>query len=185
MQHTLQSQAALLEQFGDAGKPCCFVGANGEFREANDEFQTLLGRDIIRFSGPNRKISMTKGMKVTGLNAWEDHDLVWHDGPGTMLRVEASSFEPDPRFSGRREKLWLLTVGGYSKDLNTVTPAVDLRALTTQEVKLYQAVVNGSSVADAGAIIGVKRSRAFEIWSSIKEKPNISNAHQVRRVAAE
>lgn len=184
-QHSLQAQSSLLEQFGDAGKPSCFVGANGELREASAEFQTLLGQDIVRLSGPNKKISLTRGMKVSGLSSWENHALTWHDGPATTLRIDATSIEPDPRFRGRREKFWLLTVAGYSKDLSTPAPSFDLRDLTSQEVRLFRAVVQGSSVSAAGALIGVKRSRAFEIWSSIKEKLNISNAHQVRRVAAE
>lgn len=185
LQHSSQSQNALMEQLGHAGKPCCFVGSNGEVRDANDEFHALRSRDIVRLSGPNQKLSLAQGMNMTGLTTWEDHGLIWHDGPATTMSVEATPVEPDPRFRGRREKLWLLTVSGYSKDFPAHQPTFDLRQLTSQETRLFHAVVSGCSVAAAGGLIGVKRSRAFEIWSSIKEKLNITNAHQVRRVAAE
>ncbi len=185
LQKSRQTEAALLEHFGDGGKPCCLVGPNGELRQPNELFQSLVNDDIVRLSGPNRKVSFTKGLKVVGLSAWEDHALTRHDGPVSDCQFEACPIEPDPRFTGKREKLWLLTVSGYSNSATRPSVPFDLRQLTPQETKLFRAVVQGSSVSDAGSLIGVRRTRAFEIWSSIKEKLKISNAHQVRREPAE
>ena len=185
LQHSRQTEAALLEHFGDGGKPCCLVGPNGELRQPNDLFQSLVNEDIVRLSGPNRKVSFSKGLKVSGLTAWEDHALTRHDGPISDCTFEACPIEPDPRFTGKREKLWLLTVSGYASNPSKAPVPFDLRALTPQETKLFRAVVQGNSVSAAGAAIGVRRTRAFEIWSSIKEKLKISNAHQVRREPAE
>ena len=181
LQRTRQSEAALLEHFADSGNPCCLVGPNGEMRRPNDLFLSLVDNDIVRLSGPRKKISLSREIEVFGLDAWEDHALLFHDGPDDKCKFTAQSIDPDPRFTGKREKMWLLTVTGYSAKSSRVATPFDLRQLTSQEIKLFQAVVQGSSVAAAGHSVGVRRTRAFEVWASVKKKLNITNAHQVRR----
>ncbi|MCV6592363.1 MAG: hypothetical protein OIF48_05380 [Silicimonas sp.] len=182
VQKSRQTELALLDHLNDAGKPYCLVGPNGEFQRGNGMFDDMVNEDVIRISGPAKKLSFSKGVKVIGLEGWEDHTLMRHDGPDTSCRVNARPIEPDPRFAEKREKMWLLSVTGFDTSPQRGAPErYDLRDLTAQETKMFQAVVHGKSVSSAGDMIGVRRSRAFEIWGSVKEKLNITNAHQIRQ----
>lgn len=179
-QHSSQTEIALLEQFGDAGRACCLVGANGEFRQSNALFQTLIDNNLVRLSGPSKKISFSRSVEMFGLTDWEDHRLIRHEESSETVRATARPIEPDPRFAGKREKLWLIMFSGVSSGRVIQGDFRDVANLTAQEQRLYSAVMEGRSVADAGDAIGIRRSRAFEIWSSVKTKLNISNAHQIR-----
>jgi len=183
IEHNRQTEKALLEHFDHSGQPCCLLGANGELHGSNSKFDSLVDLGHLRISGPNKKVSFDREIQLLGLDTWEDHGLVWHDGPLKPLTAVAKPVEPDSRFNGKREKTWVLVFYGSE----TVAPVpMDARHspfLSEQEQAIFDAVVNGCSVEKAGARIGIRRSRAFDIWKSVKDKMSITNTYEVRRKA--
>ncbi len=179
---TRQSSAALLDRAAGAGSPVCIVGSNGELLECNTLFDEVLESDTIRISGSTKKLSFARSVTVFGLDRWEQHDFLKHDADATPLLLLASPIEPDPLFADKREKLWLLTCTnkGAARPQTRSIPAFDLDALTRQERSLYTEISLGKSVEQAGLAIDLKRSRTFEVWSSVKEKLGITSAHQLR-----
>lgn len=177
-----QANSALLIQASNGGAPVCLAGANGELIECNELFRDLIKTDAIRLSGDGWKLSFAPSVSVHGLNRWEQHEFLSHNAETAPLLLLASPVDPDPLFANKREQLWLMTCSNFGT--SNVSPSIaasfNLNALTPQERKLYDRIVEGKSVANAGIAIGVQRSRAFEIWSSIKQKLGISNAHKLR-----
>lgn len=179
-----QANRALMARAASGGAPVCLAGANGEMIECNALFEKLIDRDVIRLSGPGRKISFAENISIHGLDRWEQHDFTGHRS-GTEsdpLLILASPIDPDPLFTDKREQLWLLTFTNAGGD--TVDPSVsrsfNLSALTARERQLYEEIVKGHSIEQAGEAIGLKRSRAFDVWGSIKRKLAISSVHKLR-----
>lgn len=175
---TRQSSAALLARASEAGAPTCIAGPNGELLESNTLFDALMEGDIIRLSGSTRKLGFADTVTVMGLQTWGQHGFLRHTAETKPLVLLASPLDPDPIFAGKRENHWLLTCTGTG----AAAPATcaDHDALTRQERALYNEIASGKPVKEAGAAIGLKRSRPFELWAGIKDKLGIRNAHQIR-----
>lgn len=178
-----QTTDALLSQAASGGAPVCLAGPNGELIDCNTLFRELIDLDAIRLSGSNRKLSFARSISVHGLDRWEQHEFVAHDADVEPFLLLAKPVDPDPLFSDKRDQMWLLTCSNFGKSevAPKFTASFNLDALTSQERKLYKAIASGKSVVDAGEAVGLRRSRAFEVWSSVKEKLGISTAHQLRK----
>ncbi|MEM9852858.1 MAG: hypothetical protein AAF841_00250 [Pseudomonadota bacterium] len=188
MQESRQEAVALLSHFSSLGRACCLVGANGDFRQGNALFDKLVDQDIVRVSGPAKMVSFSRGLKINGLERWESHDFARYTaddetsfGSLSSQSVSAEAIDPDPRFAGKRETLWLLTFGAPRIAAQGLDAERELNALTPQEIQLYREVKRGKSVKQAGVAIGVGRSRTFEVWSSVKEKLKLENSYDARR----
>lgn len=177
-----QANIALLAQASSGGAPVCLAGANGELIECNNLFTELIKTDAIRISGAARKLSFAHTLSIHGLDRWEQHDFIVHTANVKSMLLLASPVEPDPLFAEKREQFWILTCSntGQAKIEQSITASYNLAVLTRQEHLLYAAVVDGKSVSDAGKSINLKRSRAFEVWSSVKNKLGIISAHNLR-----
>lgn len=177
-----QVNGALLDRAAKSGAPVCVVSANGSMLECNDLFDAVIETDAIRISGNSRKLSFGRSVTVQGLTRWEQHDFLAHDAETAPLLLSASPIHPDPMFADKREQLWLLTCSNMAgqKTPNAPQMAFDLEALTRQERDLYSEIAAGRSVEQAGTAIQLKRSRTFEVWSSVKHKLGITSAHQLR-----
>ena len=183
MSQMRQSTAALLDRAAMAGAATCIVDANGVLRDCNAPFRDLMKTDAIRQSGRHRKLSFGAGVRVVGLDQWEQHDFLRHTSEADPLILLATPLDPDPIFAGKRENHWVLTAG-HDAVLPGPRPADDtpaLAALNRQERDLYRQIAAGKSVAQAGDSIGLKRSRSFEVWAQVKDKLGIRTAHQLRR----
>lgn len=179
---TRQSRSALLDRAAGAGSATCIVGANGELLESNALFDETLQTDAIRLSGKKRKLSFADSVTIVGLKQWAQHDFLRHNANAERLVLLASPLDPDPIFAGKRENHWLLTCTSLGAAPSAMAPdyGSNLDALTRQERDLYNQIAKGRSVEQAGRAIQLKRSRSFEVWSSVKEKLGIKNAHQLR-----
>ena len=177
-----QAKNALLHQASSGGAPICLAGANGEFLECNDLFRELLDAGIIRLSGRNRKLSFAESVTIYGIERWEQHELLFHVCDTPPLLILANPVDPDPLFAGKRERLWLLTCSNFAafNSAPSLAASLNLNVLTPQERKLYDRIKEGRSVSEAGASIGLKRSRSFEIWASVKAKLSIASSHKLR-----
>lgn len=177
-----QSNAALLDRAAGAGSPVCVVSANGEMLECNDLFQDVLAADAVRLSGSGRKLSFAPSVSVFGMDSWAQHGFLRHDAETPALTLLASPIDPDPLFAEKRETLWLLS--STSKDIampaKPPTQELLLDTLTPQERALFNHVKDGKSIVEAGDMIGLKRSRTFEVWSSVRTKLGLKNAHALR-----
>lgn len=174
-----QSSGALLERAAGAGAPICIVGANGELLDSNELFDELLDEGSIRVSGPDKRLSFANSVTLVGLKRWEQTALVRHNSRAPAVTLLASRLDPDPIFAGKRESHWILTSG--AKSGSGTVPATYLDLLTRQERGLYDGIVAGKSVEDAGKAVQLKRSRSFEVWSAVKDKLGIKSAHQLRQ----
>lgn len=182
MTRSRQASSALMHRASHAGVPICLVGANGEMVESNDLFNTYIETDAIRTSGRDKKLSFAHGVSVFGIDRWAQHEFLTHDTEIEPVVLFANPVEPDPLFAEKREKLWMLTCSNAGADLKQATQAagLDLHLLTEQERNLLSEISAGKSITEAGSAINLKRSRTFEVWSSVKEKLGIVNAHQLR-----
>lgn len=176
-----QTEKVLLRHMDEIGQPCCLVGPNGELSQNNAGFESLLSKGHVRLSGPHNKISFGRDVELIGLDAWEDHAVTRHECSAEPIKAIAKPIEPDPRFSGKRETPWVLVFYGLDHSESPSVDHADKLMLSKQECSLHEAVAQGQSVEEAGLAIGVKRSRAFEIWKSVKGKLNINSSHEVRR----
>ncbi|KQI70756.1 hypothetical protein AN191_16385 [Loktanella sp. 5RATIMAR09] len=176
---TRQSSAALLDRAAGAGSPTAIVGANGELLESNDLFDEMLETGAIRVSGAKRKLSFAHSVSVVGIEQWAQHAFLRYHADTNPLVLLASPLDPDPIFAGKRESHWLLTC--TSAGATATESRSNLKALTRQERDLYNGIAQGQSVEQAGRAISLKRSRSFEVWSSVKDKLGIKSAHQLRR----
>ncbi|MCF2872043.1 hypothetical protein L0664_13290 [Octadecabacter sp. G9-8] len=182
MAKTRQSSAALLDRAAGAGSPTAIVGPNGELLENNDLFDGVLGSQAIKLSGKKKKLSFAHSVSVVGLDKWAQHNFLRHAAETAPLLLLASPVDPDPIFAGKRENHWLLTCTTQDAAVpaKITETAANLDALTPQERALFMAIAKGQPVAQAGEAVGLKRSRSFEVWSSVKEKLGIKSAHQLR-----
>lgn len=182
MSQTRQSNAALLDRAAGSNTATCIVGPNGELLECNEKFQAALQSGAVRVSGQERKLSFGKGVRIVGVGRWEQHDLLRHGDEGGEATVTATALDPDPIFAGKREKHWLLTYipGNTAGSILPKLGGINLNVLTRQEQDLYAKIAEGMSVDEAGRSIRLKRSRSFEVWSSVKDKLGIKAAHQLR-----
>lgn len=182
MARSRQANTALLAQAANGGAPVCLTGANGELIECNALFRDLISSDSIRLSGPSKKLSFARSVSIHGLECWEQHAFLGHDTDTQPILLLASPIDPDPLFADKREQMWMLTCSnsGKAQVASFVAASFNLDALTRQERDLYDAIVSGKPVAQAGAAIGLKRSRSFEVWGSVKDKLGIANAHKLR-----
>jgi hypothetical protein len=182
MARARQANTALLTHAASGGAPVCLAGANGEMIECKALFRELIASDAIRLSGSDRKLSFAPSVSLHGLESWEQHGFLGHSADVPPLLLLASPVDPDPLYPDKREQLWLLTCSnGPGRHIApSIAASFNLNALTPQERRLYDAIRGGRPVDEAGAEIGLKRSRAFEVWASVKQKLGITSAHMLR-----
>lgn len=177
-EQTKQTLSVLMDQINNMGSPCALVGPNGELLENNDKFSAVLDADIARISRQGKRISFSDSLILTGLIEWETSSITRYAGPDNAGLVHARSIEPDPRFEGKRERYWFLEF--VAKD-NSSSKSHDISVLTKQELQLYNAIVDGATIVEAGKKIGVRRTRTHVIWGCIREKLQIRDAHELRK----
>lgn len=175
--HNQQTQQISLEQIG---VPACVVNQNSEVLAHNKNFGQLEGIGAVATFGPTKRLSVENNIEFAG-NPEISRKIRRHDAEKTDYQAIATSFDPDPLHEGKREGHQLIVFRSPSERTSSLGfQACQLDSLTAQEKKLFAAVQDGVSIQKAGKLIGVGRSRTFEIWASIKSKLTISNSHQVR-----
>jgi hypothetical protein len=175
--HSKQSQQISLEQ---VGAPACVVNQNFEVLAHNRNFGHLASIGAVALFGPSKRLSVEHSVVFAGSSDLSS-GIRRHDSDATDYRAFMASFDPDPLHKGKREGHQLIVFKSpSSRDNSQKFPEHELENLTAQEKKMFAAVQGGLSVLRAGDQIGVRRSRAFEIWASVKSKLAISNSHQVR-----
>ena len=175
--HSRQSNRAALDHMAQLEIAACIAGPSGELIGANSAFDGFLAKGWVGVTGPRRRLSIPRSALLFGEAPWLEQVLSDDLGEGPALSVSASSFTPDPLYAEKRKKWWFLTF----REQRAIAASPDAFAvLTERERQMLEAVREGANVSMAGAAIGVGRSRAFEIWASVKDKLGITNAHQLR-----
>jgi len=188
-QHVVRCQQtgqAALNSLSDSFIPACVVTNDGTLFLANEAFQELLGKDVVRQSGPSGRVSLGETVQLTGPHAERVPLLPRHeerDNFDEIVSAQPSPFEIDPLYQEKKEQYWLLRFQASSTPTGG-TRDYPLSVLTTQERKLFEAICAGATVIEAGKDVGVQRSRAFDIWANVKSKLKITNAHELRGIAA-
>lgn len=177
--HSQQSGRAALNHLATLEIAACITGPSGKILEANAAFEALVEAKALSSSGPARRAAFPPDAELLGSAKWLRKSIDFNLSSPLHLSVSASAFTPDPLYEGKREELWLVTVRELGKGARS-TGCIDLSTLSEQERCLYEAIRSGMSVSDAGTKIGVKRSRAFDIWASVKSQLGIASSHQVR-----
>lgn len=179
--HCQQSGLAVLDHLGQNSVPACILAPSGEVSLMNDAFQGLAGAGIVKVSQPSGRVSLCLNAHLEISGAKDDLSVLRHGSVDNDVTVSATPFEPDPLYSKKKEKHWLLrfeTATGAARTINSIGYPLD--RLTRQERKLFDVVSQGASVQLGGQMIGIQRSRTYEIWSCVKDKLGISNAHELR-----
>lgn len=173
-----QSSRAALDHMARLSIPACVASGAGELLGANSAFEELQRQGKVAVYGPAKRLCVSSADRVYGDAEWLVRSITEADDTASNLVVTATAFTPDPLFEGKREELWLVTFQeqGFS------TPIPDTSQLSEQERALFKSISSGASIKRAGEAIGVQRSRAFEIWASIKGKLGIHNALQIRKL---
>lgn len=172
-----QSGRAALDHMSKLEIPACITGPNGEVETTNSAFDKMIEIKQIVTHGTTRRLSVPRSARVIGDATWLERGSRDLDQSSEVLTVSVSTFDPDPLYNGKREGCWLVS---FRMDNGFNASVDELNLLTEQERHLLESVQAGDNVAAAGEKIGVKRSRAFDIWGSVKAKLDIKNAHQVR-----
>lgn len=174
--HGAQRAVSSLEHMSNLSIPAAIVDEGGKVHQSNALFQSYCTQGRIRLTG-TKHLLLPDGVSISG-----DADLLdtisretWDDD--FDLKIVVSRILSDPSFPENSEAYCLLTFHP-----STFMPTNDAVAnlLTRQELDLYKAIKAGKTVRDAGETIGIKRSRTFEIWNSVKQKLGVSSAHQIR-----
>lgn len=176
-----QSGQAVLDQISSMGLPACIIGSNGELHSRNTEFDRLAKLEMVKIVGGNGRLSIGISGEVYGDINRRLSRVLRHDFDGQEFDVSAEPFEPDPLYKGKREQFWLLIFRERSRlKLRSDSYNFDISRLNNQERRLYEGIIDGLSVSGAGESLGLKRSRTFEIWASVKHKLDISHVHEIR-----
>ncbi|PTV96088.1 hypothetical protein C8J27_103421 [Rhodobacter aestuarii] len=179
MVHVEQARHAAFDQLARMSIAACITGPNGEVERSNALFDVLLSEGQVGTCGPKRRLLVPRAAQQHGAASWlasAASDTIEAKEP---LDVWATPFSPDPLYRDQRAPSWIVTFGKKRDGVPCPLPLHEV-ALTAQERRLFDAVRAGATVAQAGEVIGVKRSRAFDIWAEIKQKLGIRNAHQIR-----
>ena len=175
--HNKQSRQISLEQIGT---PACVVNQDFEVLASNRNFGHLMANGVVAMFGPKKRLSVEHSIMFTG-NPEISSGVRRHEAEINDYQAFMASFDPDPLHEGKREGHQLIIFRSSSERRNHQEfTEFELKNLTPQEKKMLAAVQHGLSIRDAGDAIGIKRSRAFEVWGSIKSKLSISSSHQVR-----
>lgn len=175
--HNKQTRQISLEQIG---VPACVVNQNSEVLAYNKNFEHLVAIGTVATFGPTKRLSVEHNIVFAGSPEISDN-IRRHEAEKTDYQAFVASFDPHPLHEGKREGHQLIVFRNPSEQARSTNfQACQLDSLTAQEKKLFAAVQGGVSVQKAGELIGVGRSRTFEIWAAVKLKLTISNSHQVR-----
>lgn len=181
-QHVIRCQQAgqaALNSLSDSAVPACIVTHSGDLFLANEAFDALRAQGVVRQSGPSGRVSLCNDAQIIGAQSQLMPRLPRHEAVDSIATVQASPFEIDPLYQAKKERYWLLRFQA-STNQNHQAQTYPLALLTQQERQLFDAICAGASVQSAGQEIGIQRSRAFDVWGSIKSKLGIVNAHQLR-----
>ena len=174
-----QSSQAILDQMEVAA---CVINANNEIILANRAFSHLKKKGVVRVLAPSKRLSVPTTAALptntTGIMlAIARHNAADQD----QVSLTIETFNPDPLYKEKRDPLRLVVIASRAQTAqNPSLQKLNVQLLTGQERRMFEAIKNGTSVVGAGSLIGVKRSRANDIWGSAKDKLGISNAHQIR-----
>ncbi|WP_306046594.1 hypothetical protein [Nioella sp. MMSF_3534] len=179
--HCQQSGQAALDHLSQHSVPACILSPGSEVALTNDAFRRLKDEGIAKVSQPSGRISLclNASFKIEGHD--DDLTVLRHAATDSDVTVSAVPFEPDPLYSMKKEKHWLLRfeIGtGAARSVQSI--GYPLERLTPQERRLFEAISQGVSVQEGGQMLGIQRSRTYEVWSRVKEKLGISNAHELR-----
>lgn len=175
---------ALLNFLSDQGIAACKIDRSGRVLVENDQFETLRKSGVVKVTKPADRLSVSDLVDTTGLvDSVLGKLLQFATGEGeTRYSVLSRPVFSDPYYEGLEDPEQFLIfedIGRQSHSMQSRIKA-QISALTRQEHRLFEAISNGLSVSEAGESIGIKRSRAFDVWRSVKEKLNIEAAHQLR-----
>lgn len=175
--HGKQSRQISLEQ---VGAPACIINQSYEILAHNSSFDLLKNKGTVAVFGPKKRLSVAHGIVFAGRPDISS-GIGRHDSEATDCHAFMASFDPDPLHEGKRDghQLIIFRSRADKRQANAI-PVQLLESLTAQEKRMLEYVESGLSIRHAGDQVGVKRSRAFEIWGSVKSKLAISNAHQIR-----
>ncbi len=183
-QHVLRCQQSGMTALNHLSKhdvPACILTPSGEIFQKNAAFQNLIGSGITKISQPSGRLSLCLNADLRISESGYDVAISRHGHVEQDVTVSAVPFEPDPLYSQKKEQHWLLRFEtGNSPSIQMDSVGYPLEHLTHQERKLFDVVSKGAGVQEGGQLIGIQRSRTFEVWAQVKGKLGISNAHELR-----
>lgn len=180
-----EMESGIFNLISELGLACCLVSSDGKIKDSNEEFQNLVEIDLLRVIGPNRRLSFTIHARLSeeakpSLKNFPRH----YSEPKYVdneLTVFAKKYPVDPRYKETKddEIIIFFERSGLIAQKHPSQGRINL--LGSQEKLLYDYVLGGRTIEEAGKMIGLKRARTFEIWRSVKDKIGFQNSHNVRQ----
>ncbi len=181
---TRQTGKGLLEFLSDQSIAACLLDRTGKVTGSNKEFGQLKDQGIVRVGSPSNRLSLSDSVERNGMEAEISAQIGTHadEAGGQPFGVSVRPIAADPLYEGMQEPELLLLLEPARPGQGALRRRLGpkLGTLTAQERRLFDAILAGGSVPEAGEKIGVGRSRAFEIWRAVKEKLGVQNAGQLR-----
>ena len=184
-QTVVQSKQSFQASLDNINGPACIIDRFGHIVEKNKYFDDEVETPHIKIVGPRHKLTISDNLTYSGCklpSALKRFHISSTATPRISLSVKR--YASDPLYQDVGSYYFLIVFEPISDALSAIIqPAPHF--LSAQEQRLLKHIKKGLSIKDAGAAIGVRRTRAFEIWASVKDKTGIANSHQVREPLTE
>lgn len=179
--HSRQLSQAILEQLAALEYASCIVSSDGKVLTRNTAFDEVLSDDAVAILSPGRTLSLPGGTEFHGLNEQTVARISSNRASDLHFIVNATPFDVDPMFKGRKEVNWLLTIRSEANGISrSILSTLDYSQLDEREAQLTRLIIDGQKVKDAGAVVGLGRSQTFKLWADVKHKLGVKSAHQLR-----
>lgn len=175
-------ETGIFDLVADLGRACCVVSLDGSVKARNQKFESLVASDLLRVVGQNQRLSISDHAQIpnsasTIFSRFPSHTS---ESEGVPLSISSKVFPVDPLYKGKKESEIILFFDVGAATSGSTPPKSRIDLLDPQEKSLFDHVFEGKTIEESGKLIGLKRARSFEIWSSIKQKTGIRNAHNLR-----
>lgn len=175
-------EGGILDIASSFGKAVCLISADGKVKSKNSKFDELEVRGLIKVIGPEQRLSIADHVHCSAefssvLGKFATHH--YFNETGEPFSVSASGVEVDPNYKQKKPSEYILTFKVGIEQIDTQGDE-NISVLTKQERALFEHVLTGKTIVQAGSEINLKRTRAYEVWDRVKEKTGVSNSHALR-----
>lgn len=175
-------ETGMFDLVADLGRACCLVSLGGSVKAQNKKFESLVEIDLLRVVGPNQRLSISDHAQIPNSASAIFSQFPSHtsESEGVPLSISSKVFPVDPLYKDKKESEIILFFDVGAATSRNTPPKSRIDLLDPQEKSLFDHVFTGKTIEESGKLIGLQRARSFEIWSSVKQKTGIKNAHDLR-----
>ena len=175
-----QSAQATLDHLAKLRIPACILTSDLQVEQQNDLFSDFVETGVVRVFARSGRLGVSDYVSVIGSANEIMGKIETFSGAKEPHNMSASPFVADPLYQEKKEKYWLVTFQPTNRNRQRPSLALELASLNKQERDLYELLVGGHHIIPAGKMLGIGRSRTYQVWDAIREKLGIESVHQLR-----